>query len=273
MCAHVIWGSNTCVGKTLVSAGLMAAARRRACPALYLKPVQTGFPNDADGGLVARLSDRMVAHLPDAGHAVHIHGPHAREAAEIGGHMAPMGPADEAGEAAPFVCRTLFAWNAAVGPHLAVKHEGRPVADDTLVDASLEALSSRGKRLALVETAGGVASPAPSGTLQCDALLPLRLPALLVGDGALGGISSTLCASEVLSRRGIPLAGVVLIDGGLQNEEALGTHLHPVPVTVLPPLVRPPDSPEAGGEAAIAGWLESASAQFDGLLSQLLEQS
>ena len=30
--------------------------------------------------------------------------------------------------------------------------------------------------------------------------------------------------------------GVVLIDGGLDNHVALGEHLHPVPVTLLPPL-------------------------------------
>ena len=40
--AIAVWGSNTDVGKTLVSAGVFAAARRRALDALYLKPVQTG---------------------------------------------------------------------------------------------------------------------------------------------------------------------------------------------------------------------------------------
>lgn len=116
--AHMIWGSNTGVGKTLVSAGLISAARRRACAALYLKPAQTGFPTDADGGFVARLSDRLVAHLPDAGRAVEFHGPHAREAAERDGR-ASQAMASEAGawffahgtEAAPpLICETLFAW-------------------------------------------------------------------------------------------------------------------------------------------------------------------
>ena len=39
--------------------------------------------------------------------------------------------------------------------------------------------------MALVETAGGPASPGPSGRLQCEAWRPLRLPALLVGSGDL----------------------------------------------------------------------------------------
>ena len=264
--AHVIWGSNTGVGKTLVSAGLISAARRRACAALYLKPAQTGFPADADGGFVARLSDRLVAHLPDAGRAVQFLGAHARETAEMDGRAFPATPT-EAGELAPVVCETLFAWRTAVGPHLAVQHEGRPVGDDALVNATRVALA-REPRLAIVETFGGVASPAPSGSLQCDVLLPLRLPALLVGDGALGGISSTLCASEALSRRGVSVVSVVLIDGGLDNHVALGAHLHPVPVTLLPPLAKTSGCGEVS-EAAIAEWLTVAAPQFDGLLSQL----
>ena len=154
-------------------------------------------------------------------------------------------------------------------------------------------------------------------------LLPLGLPALLVGDGALGGISNTLCASEALTRRGVPLVSVVLIDGvppcrgragthrrrlagpsgaalsarsglgtsaqprpprlfrragrthlvfdtgGLDNHVALGEHLHPVPVTLLPPLAKGPGGAEVS-EEEIAGWLETAAPQFDGLLSQLV---
>ena len=166
--AHMIWGSNTGVGKTLVSAGLISAARRRACAAMYLKPAQTGFPTDADGGFVARLSDRLVAHLPDAGRAVEFHGAHAREAAEKDGRASQAMPTEAS--AVPLVCETLFAWQTAVGPHLAVQHEGRPVGDEALVSATRDALA-REPRLAIVETFGGVASPAPSGSLQCDALL------------------------------------------------------------------------------------------------------
>ena len=50
-----VWGSNTGVGKTLVSAGLARAAAAAARRVLYLKPVQTGLPRDSDGALVALL--------------------------------------------------------------------------------------------------------------------------------------------------------------------------------------------------------------------------
>lgn len=48
----------------------------------------------------------------------------------------------------------------------------------------------------IVEGAGGVHSPTPSGTSQSDALRPLRMPVLLVGDPKLGGISATISAWE-----------------------------------------------------------------------------
>lgn len=96
---------------------------------------------------------------------------------------------------------------------------GRAVADDTVLHAiRAEAASfcqqprpSGSEALVVVETAGGVASPSPSGSLQCDLLRPLRLPAILVGDSRLGGISATIAALETLQLRGIDTAAVVMI--------------------------------------------------------------
>lgn len=68
--------------------------------------------------------------------------------------------------------------------------------------------------LVLVEAAGGVLSPAPSGSLQADAFRPMRLPVLLVGDGKLGGIGGTLSALESLRMRGYSVLGIALIRSG-----------------------------------------------------------
>lgn len=56
--------------------------------------------------------------------------------------------------------------------------------------------------LALVETAGGVCSPGPSGRLAADIYRPTRLPTILVADGRLGGISCSISAIESLLLRG-----------------------------------------------------------------------
>jgi bifunctional dethiobiotin synthetase / adenosylmethionine---8-amino-7-oxononanoate aminotransferase len=67
-------------------------------------------------------------------------------------------------------------------------------------------------RYAVVETAGGVLSPTPSGSLQAELYRELRLPTILVGDSKLGGIASTISAFESLHVRGYDVDSVVLFD-------------------------------------------------------------
>lgn len=66
--------------------------------------------------------------------------------------------------------------------------------------------------VAVVETAGGVLSPAPSGAVQADLYRPLRLPALLVGDHRLGGIGTTISSWESLHVRGYDVNSVLLFE-------------------------------------------------------------
>ena len=92
----------------------------------------------------------------------------------------------------------------------------QPAASDESILAKVkQAITSHaqvGGRYGLVETAGGVLSPAPSGTVQADLYRPLRIPALLVGDHKLGGISGTISAFESLYVRGYELSSVILFD-------------------------------------------------------------
>lgn len=62
----------------------------------------------------------------------------------------------------------------------------------------------------MVETAGGVLSPSPSGSSQADLYRPLRLPVFLVGDHQLGGIGTTISAWESLHIRGYDVHSVAL---------------------------------------------------------------
>ena len=64
----------------------------------------------------------------------------------------------------------------------------------------------------MVETAGGVLSPAPSGSVQADFYRPLRLPVLLVGDHRLGGIGTTISSWESLQLRGYDLTSVLVFE-------------------------------------------------------------
>jgi dethiobiotin synthetase/adenosylmethionine--8-amino-7-oxononanoate aminotransferase len=131
----------------------------------YLKPVQTGFPGDSDARLVA-----AAASLPL------VAGPHAAELDSQG--LAGGGGASSSSGRGE-LSKTLYAWQQAVSPHLAVQREGRPVSDRQVaaaVAAELRAFAAadsgaRGgaQKIAIVETAGGVASPGPSGSLQASA--------------------------------------------------------------------------------------------------------
>lgn len=72
------------------------------------------------------------------------------------------------------LCKTMYAWEAAISPHLSAERENAPVEDSAVLRMLENCLTECGiitektDLLCLVETAGGVASPGPSGTLQCD---------------------------------------------------------------------------------------------------------
>lgn len=87
--------------------------------------------------------------------------------------------AASAGEVSELICKTIYGWREAVSPHLAAHRENAVVADSVLLEMlkrclaiGLEGKSDIGEDVrgffSLIETAGGVASPGPSGSLQCD---------------------------------------------------------------------------------------------------------
>lgn len=169
-------------------------------------------------------------------------------------------------------CKTLYAWKEAVSPHLAAEREYGGVDDEVLLKSVQESMSigvsdeNVDEFWTVIETAGGVASPGPSGTLQCDIYRPFRLPAILVGDGRLGGISGTISAYETLKLRGYDVVAVVLEDHGLANEGSLSSYLqNSIPVLVLPPI------PEDQSDDLMV-WFDESCEVFDSL-KQILQSA
>lgn len=121
---------------------------------------------------------------------------------------------------APHVnAETLLQFREPISPHLAAIQDGPlPVeAQDTSIVQRLstwlqtQTSTTHDSSMAVyVETAGGVHSPAPSGSSQADLLRPLRLPTVLIGSSALGGISTTRSAYESLVMRGYDIDAVLL---------------------------------------------------------------
>lgn len=116
--SYIVWGANTGVGKTLVSAGLAAGAAREGQSFAFIKPVQTGFPKDIDARLVAHAHGKCRI----------LYGDHAAEILD-----APESPrvsrvwktnmkAQDVESRSHSI--TLFAWREAVSPHVAMEREG-----------------------------------------------------------------------------------------------------------------------------------------------------
>lgn len=214
---YTIWASNTSLGKTLVSAGLSISFLSSTHPKkfIYLKPVQTGFPDDSDSRFVYRKFYEFLAYKPlpfsvsASNHVLKVSVPAAKsllrfvdgigKGENIGIQNAKEGKffdgfenvglyeerklqgseigADEFGNS-ELVCKTMHGWKEAVSPHLAAEREGAFVGDNELLDTLKRCIGSAlgGKwydkgeldAMCVIETAGGVASPGPSGSPQCD---------------------------------------------------------------------------------------------------------
>ena len=223
MRAHLVLGANTDVGKTVFGTGLVlasaalplgAAVRKRrsfdppADPEFvsYLKPVSTGPDADADAS------------------RVHAFAPHVQT-------------------------RTLLQFRDPVSPHLAAQRMSDsdalpPGAQDSDLVRGVRAwlqernAAAQGRQAAaFIETAGGVHSPVPSGASQLDVFRPLRLPVVLVGSSALGGISATRAAFEAVRMRGYDVDAVLLFPSPeYQTDQYLAqwfANEHGIPVWTL----------------------------------------
>jgi len=220
--SHLIFGSNTDVGKTIVSACLARSAiadlngDKNSDNVNYIKVLECG---GSDETFIRKYTGCM---------------PNANES--------------------NFNSRTLFRWELPASPHLASRIGNMPKSDAEVLSSLENAIVSAngsttgtGSSVVYVETAGGVLSPSSAsplnnsprhskGTLhysdksgqdslswgwstQADLYQASHLPVLLVGDGRLGGISSTLTSLESLIIRGYDVHGIVLIDDEKSNTD------------------------------------------------------
>jgi dethiobiotin synthetase len=163
-------GTDTEVGKTVVTGGLAAALREDGLDLGVWKPVQSGGETEEE-----RDSYRL---------------------------RALSGVADACDEIAP------FSFSAPLTPLLAAEAAGVSLSLEQII-ASGQALKRRHDAL-LVEGAGGLAVPLTRSEMMIDLAARLGLPLLLVGRAGLGTINHTLLSVEYARQRGITVAGVIL---------------------------------------------------------------
>lgn len=191
----LVVGTDTEVGKTIVSA-LLLVRYGRDLPTAYWKPVATGWRVD---GEVVERDVETVARL--AGVPV---GASARKTAR------PMRE----------VLPETALYERPLSPHLAARLEGERL-DLSALDRDHVRHAERQARRAgglLVEGVGGLLVPlTDDGPLLVDWLAGLHAPCLVVARSGLGTINHTLLTLEALGRRGVAVAGVVLV--GPENRE------------------------------------------------------
>lgn len=202
-----ITATDTGVGKTMLTACLLAAIDACDEPVAALKPVLTGTCEEVEGG-------------------EHDHELLARIAGVRPEQVAP------------------FAYPLAASPHLAAEVAGRPLQRSRLLEHCRQRLAQarRAGQIMLVEGVGGLLVPLAQGLLVRDLAAELRLPILIAARPGLGTINHTLLTVEAARAARLTVAAVVLTPwpaqptaierSNLQTIERLGA----VAVATLPQL-------------------------------------
>jgi dethiobiotin synthetase len=166
----LVTGTDTGVGKTVVTAAIAAAATAAGLRVAVLKPAQTGIAPEerveSDEAAVARL-------------------------------------------AAPASTRTVVTYTQPLAPLSAAEEAGAvPLAIGDVIEAVQ--LAAEGHDPVLVEGAGGLLVPMGEGRWTvADLAVALRCPVVVVARAALGTLNHTSLTLEALDRRGLSAALVI----------------------------------------------------------------
>jgi dethiobiotin synthetase len=175
--AVFVTATGTDVGKTYVAAGLIRHFRAAGRAVDAIKPVVSGFdPAAFDGSDPALL---LAA-------------------------LGRPGTIEQIDRIAPW----RFA--AALSPDMAAAREGRGLSFDKLTDFSRRAMAAQRDGILLIEGIGGIMVPLDASHTVLDWMSTLRIPLLLIAGSYLGTISHTLTALQVLARRNLDVAAIVV---------------------------------------------------------------
>lgn len=169
-----VTGTDTDVGKTVVSAGLLAAANTRGLSTAALKPVAAGCIETAEG---LRNSDALLL----------------QQTMSLPLSYDEINP---------------IALAPAIAPHIAAQQANRKITIAQLAGFCRGTLMRRAD-LTLIEGAGGWRVPLNSREFLSALAVELRLPVILVVGMRLGCISHALLTAEAIARDGLTLAGWV----------------------------------------------------------------
>jgi dethiobiotin synthetase len=199
-----ITSTGTGIGKTYVTAALIARARARGLSVAATKPVISGFDK------------REIA------------------ASDTGAILSALGwdlSLENVEKISP------WRFSAPLAPNMAARAEGKTLDCEALFAHGREFLRQDADLL-LIEGVGGVMVPLDETRTVVDWIAAVEAPALLVVGDYLGTISHTLTALEVLRMRRVEVAAVVVNQGEAKapfSDAALemAARLAPLPVLTL----------------------------------------
>ncbi|GHF22880.1 ATP-dependent dethiobiotin synthetase BioD [Kordiimonas sediminis] len=170
-----ISSTGTEIGKTLVTASLVAQLRQQGQQVTAIKPVISGVTDQTMAGSdTAILADALG--LP--------------QIAESWDKISP------------------FRYRAPLAPTMAAAAEGKTLDYDAFLAFCRSALAADG--FTLVEGVGGSFVPLVGDKLVADWIADMGLASILVAGSYLGTISHTLATLEAMQARGLSVAGLVV---------------------------------------------------------------
>jgi dethiobiotin synthetase len=169
-----ITGTDTSVGKTIVTACLLSLYQKHSLSVGVMKPVETGVD-------------------PECSSSANSDAKFLMEIARCDDPLALVSP---------------IRLKIPASPYQAAKMENRPINIDAIIQ-SFHTLAGKYENM-LVEGAGGLLVPLTSNYLVCDLIRDLGLPLLVVGRNALGTLNHTLLTLRVAKQEGISVRGVIL---------------------------------------------------------------
>jgi len=176
-----IVGTDTGVGKTVLSLIVMQFFFSRGYDPFYIKPVQTGCDDPYDTDSDANFIHRHAGFLQD------------------------RDPGDS----------VIYCFKNPKAPYFAALDERKTINLSVIKDAVNQ--RSRVYSPVIIEAAGGVLVPVTSNTCMVDMIILTQAKPVLAARAGLGTINHSLLTLEALKRRGLQPLGIVFIDAGTEQ--------------------------------------------------------
>ncbi len=192
MTAVFITATGTDIGKTFLTAGLIRHMRGAGGAVAAIKPIVSGFDpsawEESDPAVLLAALGRPVA-------------------------------LEEVERISP------WRFKAPLSPHMAGRREGRAIVFQDVVEFCRRSMAGNHGVL-LIEGVGGIMVPFDDRRTVLDLMSVLRVPVILVAGSYVGTISHILSALEVMARRNLDIAAVVVNESegsAASLEETVGT--------------------------------------------------